>query len=367
MSGSGIQTQPFMPTWRAKLAQVISKTGRAKVMFYGDSTFAGGYALNVAWNGDRPFAMANYIAAMFNANGIPANINNTFADQNSAAAGTSLPYDTRMVLTGLWQYANLGSNFYTPGGNFLSSNAGSAPLHFTPADPLDTIEFFYLRNAGYGKIALSIDGGGQLGAQIDCNGATQILSTTRTVPLGNHTVNVQGIGDGLNIICIGINTFNSTVPMVECWNLAIGGANASILSQSSQLYNPLPGIAAIAPDLTVFTCTINDANSVTPNLATYAANLQLIDTACGATGDVLYCPGNYIGTANGLTNQAAIIQVFKNVAQNNGRKVVNFDVVWPSFAVGNANGWYNTTNDFIHPRTTGYQVRGNTIFPYLMG
>lgn len=355
---------PFnLPKFNYALAQMKAGVRNARILFIGDSTTAGLFANGLIYNGNRalnfPTTIANNIAGR-----TPAYYGNTIGDTAFNTANFLL-YDPR------WQFPSSGwsSNFSSianMGGGAIGSNTSGAIALFTPTQPFDTVDVYYYQISGYGTLALNVDGGPTLGAVINTAGTASIKKATRTCALGNHTLNLVKSADTNNVIIVGISTYKSTATGIEFLSAGAGGQSSSFFAASTNVWDSsyttsnLGTLAAIAPDLVVFSPGINDWGSgVTP--ATYATNIQAVITAAQLYADVLLVTATPTASSStAIATQLGIVQQTRLTAAEDGLPLVDTYNAFASYSFAQSILGY-FTSDLIHPNVTGYNRQAQLI------
>lgn len=341
-----------LSTFRTALNRVKAATGRGKIVVIGDSTSMGAGAgtsgttnLNGAAQKSWPQGLQRFIAAP---NYLSANSWWGTQGYDSAAGITLTGYDTRLA-----QGANWAPNLATLGGKVIRYAPGAVNnFSFTPTYAFDTIIVYMLKNNGNGTATINIDGGASLGT-INTNSGGALLWATQTFTVAKaiHTINIVPNNDA-QMFFGGILCYDSTVPAIDVIQTAVYGSTASVFTPNVNVYDQIPTLKFIAPDLTIIDLTINDSNAGTA-LATYQANLQTIITAAKVSGDVLLMvgpPSNTAAATNGTLD--TYIAVLRALAEINVCSIVDMKQLWGSYAAIQATYPYLDT---LHPQTGGYQ------------
>lgn len=335
--------------WRAALASVKTGVANARILCIGDSTTFGAYSNGTgsgAWNA------LNYpaqLAARFNSAGINAHSNSwmgagrTITDQ--------LPFDSRMTTTSDW-------TVFTPQGigGFIpcsQSVTGTGYLSFTPTVNVSTFNIFYVQTTTARSFNWNINGGSNTNVST-LNATTGLAVATATGTLGANTLNIQ-YSSGSNYIYInGIEAYDNSKKWVSVINAGWRGSTASSWNQSASLYNPIPAISVVAPNLTLINLSINDWNAGTA-ISTYIANIQAVITAALATGDVILVTANpsqtpFSGDATQSAQQQYVTALYGLAASNN---LVLIDLFsrWGTWTSSNSLGM---NYDNLHPNQLGY-------------
>lgn len=368
-----------LPRWEAALAAVAAGTRNAKLAIVGDSVSAGMYANAGAGYANNNFASCwpYLLAPYFNSLGYAANTGSVFGDSTNTGLNATLnAHDTRRNVGGNWTQ----DGWYGLGGLVLRTLiAGNvSKYNFTPLEQFDTIKVFFAAFAGFGKIAISIDGGAAL-TTLSVNGGASNLSEvdqsaysvgsvnyiTVTVPLGFHTVNLfRAASDGGTgaVACTGLLTSNSTQRSIDIINTSVGGATTALASVTTAAYSSLTMLRdSIQPDLTIVCLDINDwALAVTPGTydlttaATHSEQLRKILIAAEVTGDTILVTGapSAIGSFTRAA-QDAILQATRNIANICGVPLVDVHAGWGDYVTATASGYFLPNADVVHPGVPG--------------
>lgn len=344
-----------LSSFSAALAATIAGTADTKIAFLGDSVTLGNFGGGSGYVGSRPFSRANKFAAYLQSVGIPALTSNYFADSSAVA---NLPLcDTRITLGTNW-----GSNTLpTLGGTALvHATAGSyTSVDFSPTETVDTVDVYYITNAGYGSADIYIDGV-KNGATMVGAGALAIVKATRTMAPGQHKISVQKSADG-NFFVLGVDAYNSTSHAVRCWNMAAGGLKAGDFALNSNVWDAAKMLQTYAPDLTFISLGINDWIGGTV-AATYQTNISTIIDAARASGDVIIeVP---VPSSTGTTSQAnqeAITFALRQTAANKGCPIADLNAAFRNYTAAAGKGYFAPLNDLIHPGPTGYALASQVL------
>ncbi|HEU0043724.1 SGNH/GDSL hydrolase family protein [Sphingomonas sp.] len=316
--------------WRRGKAHARAGTRNARIAFIGDSTTGGVGAI-------APFNVPELLGARAKARGWSVYAENLFGSLDQV--------DTRLVQGG-W-----GGLLNTAGGAMQHSNATGAPLAFTPTQAFDTIVIAYPRNGPLGSFAVNVDGGASLGT-INQSGSAALMTTTFTVSLGVHTVNLTWAA-GLAYVA-SIRTCNSAAKGLEIANMGISGAKAIDWISEAQPWDTLAALKAYAPDLTVINLCINDIiNGPTP-IPSFTTSMTAIVTAAKLSGDVVLVVPEQIG------DFAQFHAAIRSLSA--GLDVGLYDLAERWLGVAAAPEWMS---DGIHPSASGYADIAEGLVPLL--
>jgi lysophospholipase L1-like esterase len=332
-----------LANWRKVLAKVRAGTANAKLAFIGDSTTASWYG--VTDTTVRSKAYPNQCASIMAGLGITTGVQ-SFWGNNRLNNSTSLAaFDSRAAM-GAWTI-ELFSNAI--GGSFLKGAAGTA-FSWTPAVQVDTFDIYYIN----GSFNANIDGGANTA---NTPGGVNVKKMTMTAALGTHTLNLTYVSG--TVYVMGVDAYNSAVKQVSCWNWGYYGSDTTNWVTSTNLYDAVPAITFMAPDLSIIDLTINDIGNSVP-VATAKTNLQTVINTCRLSGDVILnvpVPGQISG---GRTQ--AVIDSFASmiydVAIANDCPMVSFNRRWVNYTSSNALGFMA---DALHPSTIGYVDKGQAL------
>lgn len=328
--------------WRLAVAKVRRGTANAKLALIGDSTTRG-LGGNGGNNGDVLNSYPTQLATILNKKiGLTTGVGNLIG--GSAGGATPITgLDSRVTFGGGWT-SSAGT---TAGGTLLTSTA-SGTLAFTPVAAFDTADIYYPRNSGWGTWNANIGGGSS--TLITNSNANAFLKATLTGSLAVQAVNcVWASGSAF---LAGIDTYDSATKQISVWNMGWSGATAGNWNNSTWLYGPLSSIATYDPDLSIINLGINDWTAGT-SLATFAANLQALITACKAVGDAIIVTPTPTQVSGGVTLavQGTYVEVIKGLARTNNVPVVD---LWTRFGSWEAMDALGAEFGANHPNGLGY-------------
>ena len=273
-----IMTSQQLPRWRTALAKARDGQSDARILFIGDSTTWGagstGYP-GLPWLGSMP----TRVAQLNTSSSLPVTVGLGIPPTALVAS-----VDNRWTVGTGWAIAarGFGSNAcwqIISSTTTLGYNASAGGTNITA----DSFWIYYLGGPGVGTLSAWATGGstvtvnaGSLASYVYRSSVTASgVATTNTV-----TISASGI-----IQIIGVEPFLSGTKQVLVGNAGVGG---SLSTQwfSSAASGALPAIKTFAPDLTVISLGINDANSGVTN-ANFYSNIQAIISTATLTGDVL--------------------------------------------------------------------------------
>jgi lysophospholipase L1-like esterase len=361
--GSGVSNFTAQNTilTRAAIARVRAGTGSMKVACVGDSTTTGAFATGNVSAGNRPFSYPSQLANILTARGLPAQ-SDSFFGSNNVIGGIAAYVLYNVKVTSASGFI-VGPTTSLGGPSFQSTAVGGV-LSFTPTTAFDTIDIYWLPNAGY-TVTVNVDGGATLatitGSPPGVMGHTQITGVTH----GTHTINLtQATGTG---VIVGVAVSDSTTPRVAVYNMGISSgfvndtasAALSVLAPlATNKFGFFSGIPLVAPDLVTINLTINDINQQVEAVADYQAALQAAVVAAQATSDVILMigdPGNTVAWTGPNPSAPAYQNAVYAVAQATNVPVCDITQRWVSYAVTNAVMPYGDTGvGSLHPSRVGY-------------
>lgn len=352
-----------MRKWRKAVANVRAGTGHARLAMAGDSTVRGAMS-SPSWSGGQAVSVVRRLTQMLNSYFAPARDDSTFGDGGMGNAAFDT-YDAR-VSRGVW--ASHGS-LKTAGGAVIKSAGGAGSGYaFTPIGAWDKAEIYlakyvYSKNGNAGVL---IDGSNPVegATSVATNGATELVKTTVTAAsVGTHTITVnQDSRSTYETNLMGIRCYNSAAPHIMVDNLGWGSSKPSDwLISTPWPWEPLPMLAALAPDLTVFECTINPIFAGI-DAATWAAQVQQVITTAKTTGDCIIVIGN--PTETGETYHAGLddqyFQAALTLAINNNCPLIDMRHQWLNSATAYSLGYLQA--DKVHGTASGYADKAQTYF-----
>lgn len=348
------------PKWRRALARVLAGASNATMLHIGDSTTAGAFASGSNWAACRAISMPTQLAGLMSATGIPVCAGSTHgaATNSGTSLATFASYDTRWTFGANWAAAAINT---AGGGSINNQGAGNyTAANFTPSDQWDTVDIWYIKNAGYGSFTISANGGAAIGATVACAGTLSVQKATRTTTLGFNTLNITKIADG-NIILLGVSTYNSQRKTVNIFNAGWGSSKSADWIASANVWDPLNMVDAYAPDLTVINLTINEWIAGTVP-ATYQSQMDTIINRCRLYGDVVLMTGapSTVGTTAKAT-QDGIVQACRALGQKYACDVVDVSQLFGDWTTGSALGYYSPAGDAIHPGQSGYALMASEL------
>lgn len=324
--------------WRAALAKTKQNyTGYngAKLLLLGHSHIVGSGASNSSgYNSNgRLKNLATSLQRMFAQGLNPANANSIIGFGNTS---TYPSFDTRIVVNN-WAVSTLNNSI----GGSLRSTTDGATIAFTPSNNVTTFELWYPISASQGQFNYNIDGGAN--TLVDAANATPSLGKiTANVSAGAHTLNIIKVGTtACNIkALLAYNTslttgYNDEIQIIQAGH---SGAKAADFAVSTNPWDGINEILAVAPDLTYIQISINDWVNAT-NVAAFKASVQLLIDAAKVTGDVILstdCPSSTASTSTVV--QMQYVNAIYELAVTNNTLVLDLYARLSSYDEANALG-----------------------------
>ncbi|MFG1247261.1 GDSL-type esterase/lipase family protein [Xanthobacter flavus] len=342
-----------MAKWQAALAKVVAGSGRAKVLFVGDSTDAG-YGSAGAGTALQSASVPSQLAKRLKALGVPAQDNSFFGTNNLPAAYSA--YNPRLVRGTGWVEAGL-SNYSLGAACWKCDSPNTGSLAFTISDYTDTADIYYLRGSGTGTFTVNVDGGSTL-ATVNTNGAFGLIKQTASFARGaNHVLNMQRSAGNSIYIPIAV-MYDSTVAAVEVYNAGWSGALTADIANVTNPWSSANAVAVVAPDLTIINCLINSwtLNAGTPqeSIAVAMANIQTVITKAKLSGSALLVgPIPSDVSKNTVAGQQAYIAALKDLAATNNCAFVDRTLAFIDYTTANAAG---LMADVAHGNAAGYAM-----------
>jgi lysophospholipase L1-like esterase len=273
--------------WRTVRSQALNGGGAPKFLILSDSTMVRNGAL------DTPIQLGS----LLNAAGWPTTTD-TGMGSNTALFTTT---------TG-WS----GTTHIGIGAGWLgNSSTGSAqPLVATPSKQIDKCDIYYVNTGSAASFTWNFDGGSATTISIT-GGASLMKATVSAAGLGAHVLNINWASG--NVYIWDVACYNSANSAIQIHNGANSGWTVADYTYSSPaVWDPIPAIKYLNPDLTIINLTINDAHFAT-SPSSYLSQLQsIIAAAQNGGGNVILVIGmpsiaSYSTTAQ---QQAIAAQVY---------------------------------------------------------
>lgn len=337
-------------------------TRNLNLSIMGNSTDRGVDETASPYNSQYPLSLAEQLAILFRAEGLPAGANNWYG-----ISGTSLAdytnRDSRLVTGGT---TAMGSSVIQ-GGASLSMSSATAVAAFTPQGPWRVAEIFSVQNAAFNgaTLAANIDGGANTNIVQDTSNTIRKTVLT-AASVGIHTVNLAWVS-GANAL-FGINCYDDTRKEITIHQWAQSGGTASqmIDNTGSPSAGRINQMNLYQPD-----CVFGDlglVNSWRNGIAVNTVKTQcesLIDAVRAANADFIFCtPPFDSGSAGNTANQQQYIDAVIASCIAKGCAVFDIRKLWQSKANSDLLG-FTSGSDFVHPRIAGQASRAKAIKPLL--
>lgn len=347
-----------MQKWRLAFAKTIYGLGDSKVLVVGDSSIAGSGSTGVSGynNNTRAGGMPVQLARMFQNRVCEANADGFIGASIQANYAN---YDYRFTNDGNWTTGNSLNNAI--GGAFRTAVAG-AVSSVTPSKAWTHAIVYYAQSATQGTFGVGINGGSLTAVNANGSNAMPSVTVSNTTP-GLNTLNlVKNNATSINIL--GFQFYDSTKSQVRIIPAAWPGGKAADLSPNANPWDGTSQITAVAPDLTIIDCTINDWNAATTigdsvTAGTYIYQINLMVQAAKVTGSVLLvsgAPSSISGNA-ALAVQQTYVDALSTYASANGcafldnwRRMISYEL---------ATAFYS---DALHRKYVGYADYAATVF-----
>lgn len=351
-----------LPKFKRAVEKARAGIQPALVLVMGDSTTSGRGSVGGDYTTCRRTTALPYkLAKVLNKRFHTTTAESFFGDQNTQATYFG-QYDPRIVMTGAWHVDTSGPEVL--GGNLIiGGTTGSFVV--TPEIAWDKCKLFFAKATTLAS-SINVSVNGTLNATINTNGTNAIFSQTFTAA----SKQVQNLTiDAANNTCylLGGYFWDSSDPGIIIINGGWDSAYSYNLASVPQyaVWDCLPMVTALAPDLTVVNCTINDCHDG-KSLANYTTYMGSIVQKASAVGDVLLVggqPSNSVNVTNGNLDQfvaanAALTRTYALPAFVDFRQW--FGASW---AAANSNGMIYDT---YHPNSYGYQVQISALVEVIM-
>lgn len=361
-------TRAQFATWRAGAARVRGGTGRAKVIFIGDSTTwgeNGGNSVGLR-DGAHNNAYPAIISAYFNSNGLPSAQDNVMASGGLTQASTVIAdfrnsYKPGLNIASPWI---IDTGVSTLAGRCFSvTSADATGFVYTPEVPVDSFEIGDLNASGAGVYTWQVDGGAT--TQVTETNATPLL-TKQSISAGargTHTLTIKRVSGTAFIRHV--KGWDSTTAQVDVLNAGRGAAATGDIIVNTAPYGPLGATTdeASNADLVVCNMGINDILAGTIQ-ATFKSNYQTLINACiaGGASMLLVVPHQTDTAVDLAASQANIRQWILDLGVTNSLPVYDFQTVLGPFAA--MNSIFNMFGA-RHCRKSGYALEGTDLGPVL--
>lgn len=324
--------------WRHALENVRTGNGNARILFVGDSTTAGiggSTAATQPWIKSQPTRLAQLMNTAITPTAVGLGV------PPSILGGSA---DTRWVAGSGWsQQANFGAG---GGASWHAGTGTSGNLVYTSTINADQYYVYYLTAPGLGTLTLTATGGTPV--VVNCAataGSARVLVTAASAATSNTLTAVTSGSGGTYLT--GVEPLLSATSQVLIGNAGVGSSTTT----SWTSFSPFGGnslITTVAPDLTIISLGINDANAGLSATA-FSTNLQSLINSALVTGDVIICTWPPNQTAGTLATMLVYYPYIYQLGSSNTHVVVG-DIFYRFGSTWNS----PFMSDPAHPNDQGY-------------
>ena len=360
-------TRALYPKTAVALAAALSGSADNLFLFSGDSTTtAAGAGSSGQTNlvAARPNGWVSQLAAQMSFAGFNANNDARFGSQTVNATSVTIPqYDTAVTLGGSWSLTG-SATYDSIGGGMYTANTSTSTLAIAPAGAFDSVDIYYVQNAGLGTFTVNVDGGATL-STINCASAGLFQKATVSgITLGTHTLNLV-MSTSSSVYVAGFVFKNSAKKGLKFVQSGMWGKKIGDFAVTTNLWSPQNALAKLAPTTHFIQLTINDTNLPT-NIAAYQASLDAYVKASIAAGIETILMTGWQSSPGGYPNAVLYQQYYdavKAVAIANNCALIDMGTRMGSYAVTNAMG---LMSDGSHPNAIGYADEAALILQILL-
>lgn len=300
-TSSPVDIATQLTKFRLAAAQAKLKTKNVRILFPGDSYFAG--------NGSKYSSTGGqYIGSLTNHLGLSSPTTPSYLSLITWPNTTDNRVDvngqpvTAQVNFGWYGYAG-GLGFGGAGTYF--GNAPAGPLRFTPgplSGPCNLFDVYYLISNGCGTFTAQATDG-PVSAVVQTNGSPSV-GVLRGVTAGtNGTTNSLSITNITGtVLIVGVEAYSTDLGRILIANASVNSSSASGNGAESwtndQGIGGLSMIKAYAPDLSIIDLGGNDAAEYQSTKAVYKVAMQQMIAACSISGSVILAPPAPFNDAN---------------------------------------------------------------------
>lgn len=343
-----------LPHLRTALANVVSNTSYAKILWIGTSTVSGYQSGgNGVWN---QLFTEEYLTAqaLTNSYGIPANNDSIFG--YPSAQGDQRVTDSRMSVGSGWG----SDSVWSIGGPMFSNNSTTNNLSFTLPTTADKVKLWYVTDSAIplGSFTWQINSGSTTTIN---EGALSpaLANVVITVTPGSNTLKVARVSGTVKIV--GYEAYLSTQATVDVINSGVGGVVAANFTGNggSKPYGLPTVLATFAPDAIFVQMDNNDAISGT-STTTYKSEITSLLTGGAVSTDPFLIAQEPCGSAGGCNSSTLppYIVAQQQVAAasslpfvNQVARITSYDNVLTPLGYSNTS---TGTSDGLHADTAGY-------------
>jgi len=352
---------------RAAYQAMLAGTRNMSVAIMGDSTERGVDEGAVPYNSQYPQSLAEQMAKVFRASGIPAGANNWYG-----ISGNN--FNDYMIRDGRCAATGSATSGVTAvpcqGGSELEFPTAAGTFSFTPQQNTNTADIYFQDSATGRSFTYSVDGGAT--TQVNTTGANTIVKAT--IPLGAvgpHTVTLAWVAGFVRIY--GIDCYDNTRKEVSIRQWAISGGTASqmIDDTGAPSSGRLRQLALFPPDVVIGDLGL--VNSWRANIAVATVKAQcetLIDAVKAAGADFIFAePPFDSGSAGNTAAQQDYVDAVNASCIAKGCAIFKTRQALYSKAAADSAG-YMRPSDAVHYTIAGQAFRAvllNPLFRYGMG
>jgi hypothetical protein len=327
-------------------------TRNMNIAIMGNSTDRGVDETAVPYNSQYPLSLAEQLAKLFRADGIPSGANNWYG-----ISGTSLNdyviRDSRVTVAGT---AAAGSSIIQGGGDIGLSSA-TAQVTFTPQQNCNAADIYAYDFFAGATVSWRVDGGAPTNI-VQVGNNTIRKSTIALGAVGPHTVAINWVSG--NNVFFGIDCYDNTRKEVTFRQWAIsGGTTASMIDNTGAPHaGRLQQITNFPVDLALGDIGLVNSWRNAVAVATVKTQAEtLIDAVHTAGGDFIFCvPPFDSSSAGNSANQQQYIDAVVASCIAKGCAVFDIRSAWKSKAASDAAG-YSSAADAVHPTIAGQASR----------
>jgi lysophospholipase L1-like esterase len=349
---------------RKALLKVRNGVSGMRVLIVGDSTIVGIGGVGTAVSaGCRPFSPAVKLAKSISQYLTPnVRVDSQLGFGSLITDGYS-GYDPRWTYTN-WSVSAVDNAI----GGGLSSSTASAPASVIAETPWDKVTIFSRNMSTAGAWNVNIDGGANTFVQNNNATPSLVQTVLNAGSVGLHTLNFTKF-NGSSSPILGLIYENTTLPQVNVITAGASGQKAAMYGASTNPWDGVGEITAVAADLTILAFGINDWNAGTTlgdavTAGTFLFQAQQAITAAKLSGSVIVAsevPSKQAGHAS-LATQQTYVDGLASLASSNG--VVFYDG-WRRFI--SQESMPSIYADDLHPKSAGYQDWVDGLFALMAG
>lgn len=364
MNSAGVYPQPFsyvqnfhksnMQNWMNKYNAVLGATGRARVVFLGDSTTLGvGATSNTSNIQDtvRLHSMPAQLGDQLVTASIPANYDTSLGYQFSGIS------DPRLTLGAGW----VGTGVASAGGAAIKATATGATSSWSfGSTTFDSVTFWYYGTGSTGVFEVLIDSVSQ--GSVVTNGAptNKWKSVTYSTTLATHTLAVNWISGG-EVDIMGPTIIKTGTPQIDIYNMGIGGSTTSTWDINNNWF-PMTLSTALAGDLYVLNLGINDLVNAGITVAAYKSSMQDMITTLKATGaNVIICVPTPCNSGLFTAGIQAYRSALQDLSSTNDIPLIDWFKFFNETYTASNYYFNGSANDALHPNQASYGLEATAM------